>query len=294
MDELHERWDVSGELITTWVERKFKYRPNGPYDDHRDISPNAIRIPRIGFANAIEVPTFRRVDLFVRPDGRVFLVNNFRATLSTHLDFRRFPFDTEKLPLIVVPLGHFVDQIILIPDPARSQLVDAAYSGLSQWQLLGLSMSRYTENNLGDTDYGVKFALQVRRNSQSYVWKFILPLCLIVVISWISFWLAPTDFKSKDLLATAVTTLLIVVAFTLSITTLLPRTSYQTYIDAFLLTCFLFVIAAIAAIVGINALEFRGRDERALAVRRFAGALLPVSFIVIQLAVFVYFESKNF
>ena len=151
-------------------------------------------------------------------------------------------------------------------------------------------MDRYMgENFYGDEARGINFELQVRRNAQSYIWKFIIPLCLIVVISWISFWLAPTEFKSKDLLGTAVTTLLIVVAFTLSITAWLPRTSYLTYIDAFLLTCFLFVIAAIASIVAISTLEQWGQGARALSLRKIAAAVLPITFILVQVAVFVYF-----
>lgn len=292
VDELHERWDVSGELVTSWMEPKLKYRAADRSDDHHDVAPNALQLPNIGFANAIDVPTFRRVDLFVRPDGRVFMIDIFHALLSTHLDLRRFPFDTETLPLIVRPLGHDIDRLMLIPDPTRSQLVGTSYSGLSQWRLLGLTMQRYTENYLGDAEEGVKFGLQVRRNAQSYVWKFVLPLCLIVVISWISFWLTPEDFKSKDLLGTAVTTLLIVVAFTLSITALLPRTSYLTYIDAFLLTCFLFVVAAIGSIVGINALELRGMDRHALSLRKVAGAVLPIAFLFVQVAVFLYFDRN--
>lgn len=290
VDELHERWDLSGTLITSWMEPKLKYRANSRSDDHRDVSANAMQIPSIGFANAIDVPTFHRVDLFVRPNGRVFKVDNFRALLSTHLDLRHFPFDTQNLPLIVLPLGHDVNHIMLIPDAAQSGLIDASFSGLSQWRFLGLAMHRYTESYFDEAENGVKFDLQVQRNSQSYVWKFIIPLCLIVVISWISFWLAPAEFRSKDLLGTAVTTLLIVVAFTLSITALLPRTSYLTYIDGFLLTCILFVIAAIASTVGISALELKGKHESALSLRRIAGAALPLTFILVQIAVFIFYQ----
>src|SRR6202049_4555217 len=192
VDELHERWDVSGTLITSWMEPKLKYRANSRFEDHRDVSANALQIPSVGFANAIDIPTFHRVDLFVRPNGRAFKVDNFRALLSTHLNLRHFPFDTENLPLIVVPLGHDVDHIMLIPDVAQSQLMDASYSGLSQWRFLGLAIHPYTESYFGNAENGVKFDLQVQRNSQSYVWKFIIPLCLIVVISWISFSLAPS------------------------------------------------------------------------------------------------------
>ncbi|MDQ6825203.1 MAG: hypothetical protein M3007_07060 [Candidatus Eremiobacteraeota bacterium] len=291
VDELRERWEMTGALVTSWLEPRLKYQSQGRDHDHRDISPSLVQLPNIGFANAIGTPSLERVDLFVRPDGEVVEVQNFRASLSTHLDLRRFPFDAEDLPIFIVPMGRDVNPVRLVPDTAHTRFAGAPYSTLAQWQFLSLTIKPHVEHYVDDTAEGLQFALQMRRSSQSYFWKFILPLCLIVVVSWISFWLSPTEFKSKDLLSTAVTTLLIIVAFTLSITALLPRTSYLTYIDGFLLTCFLFVIAAIGSIAAINIFESKGRDGRALALRKITGVVLPLSFILVQLAVFAYFRS---
>src|ERR1700694_176370 len=292
VDELHERWEMTGALVTSWLEPRLKYQSQGRDHDHRDISPSLVQLPHIGFANAIGTPSLERVDLFVRPDGEVFEVQNFRASLSTHLDLRRFPFDAEELPIFIVPMGRDVNPVRLVPDTAHSRFAGAPYSSHAQWQFLSLTIKPYVEHYVDDTAEGLQFALQVRRSSQSYFWKFILPLCLIVVVSWIGFLLSPTEFKSKDLLSTAVTTLLILVAFTLRIQAFVPRTSYLTYIDGFLLTCFLFVIAAIGSIAAINIFESKGREGRALALRKITGVILPLSFILIQLAVFAYFSSR--
>ena len=289
VDEVHERWGVTGLLITSWKQPNLAYHSRNQSGDRNTQPAAAVQIPNITFANATDTPTIQQIELFVRPDGTVFLIQDFHAMLSTDLDLRRFPFDTQDLPLVVLPIGRNVDQITLIPDVRHTQLVQAGYSRLSPWAPLGLKMERYAQSYLDVTQHGVRFDLKVRRNAQSYIWKFIVPLCLIVAVSWISFWLSPTDFKSKDLLGTAVTTLLIVVAFTLSITTSLPRTSYITYIDGFLLTCLVFVIVAVGASAVINSFEQRGQEARALVVRRMAGAILPVGFAVVQAIVFLAF-----
>ena len=104
----------------------------------------------------------------------------------------------------------------------------------------------------------------MRRNSKSYVLKFIVPLLLLVIISWITFWLSHEEFKTKDQLQSAVATLLIVVAFNITATNLLPRTEYITYIDALLFTCFIFVIISIASIVGTHLLQINYSAQRAL------------------------------
>jgi hypothetical protein len=292
VDDVRELWGVNGLLITSWMQSNLRYDARNRDSEHRDIPAAAAHAPSLIFANAAVDPSFRQIDLFVQPNGRIFQIQEFHAVLSTVLDLRRFPFDSEDLPLVILPVGHDVDRISLAPDTRHSQVVHGGYSALSQWTIIDLKMEKHSESYFGGTQHGVQFDLRVRRNSQSYVWKFILPLCLIVMVSWIGFWLSPVDFKSKDLLTTAVTTLLIVVAFTLSISGLLPRTSYLTYIDGFLLTCYAFVIVAIATSAVINDLEFRGQDKRAMFLRKLSAAALPVCFAVIQIAVLLYFRME--
>ena len=130
----------------------------------------------------------------------------------------------------------------------------------------------------------------MRRNSKSYILKFIVPLLLLVIISWVTFWLSHEELKTKDQLQSAVSTLLIVVAFNITATSLLPRTEYITYIDALLFTCFIFVIISIATIVGTHLLQINHSEQRALFVRRLAGVALPVAFVIAQAILFFTFH----
>jgi len=84
--------------------------------------------------------------------------------------------------------------------------------------------------------------------------------------------------------ATLVSTLLIIVAFNITATASLPRTNYVTYIDAFLLACFLFVVFAIGAVVATHILQMRERYDDALRVRHSAGKLPPITFAITQIA----------
>jgi Neurotransmitter-gated ion-channel transmembrane region/Neurotransmitter-gated ion-channel ligand binding domain len=293
VDEVHERWELRGTLITSWLEPALRYRSSDELHDRRSVSIDRMRRPNLGIGNTLSTVDLRQLDLYVRPDGRVYMIESFDAKLATELDLRRFPFDTEYLPVYVTPLDGDIDRIALVPDQARSQLATTLFAGLAQWRMQGLRMRGYRDNYLGDTAHGVVFSLQVQRNSGAYVWKFIVPLSLIVVVSWIGFWLSPNDFKPKDLLGTGVSTLLIVVAFTLSLTTVLPRTSYVTYIDVFLLICFLLVIAAIAATAVIQVLEVENEPQRAMRVRQIVGTILPLLFVTCQAVAFFLFQDRG-
>ncbi|MDQ6826084.1 MAG: hypothetical protein M3Z14_02650 [Candidatus Eremiobacteraeota bacterium] len=289
VDELRETWQVSGDLVERWKAPKLAYARHGRLDSHRDLAPASTWQPTLGFINEAAPATLTDLDLYETPDGSVVRVQHFTVTLATQLDLRRFPFDKQELPIVMEPRGHDADRILLFADTKRSSVAAARYVGLSQWRNPVLSARRGIRQSDDFDVNALIFTLTLQRGSNSYVWKFILPLFLIVLISWVSFWLSHEEFKTKDQLGTLVSTLLIIVAFNITATASLPRTNYVTYIDAFLLACFMFVILAIAAVVGTHFLQMRQQEDAAYRMRRMAGTLLPVTFVIAQIGMLAWF-----
>ncbi len=288
IDEVKESWQVAGLLIAKWTVRSLQYRPGGGRV-YRDLPAETWK-PQFEFTNEVTPTNFRFIDLYAEPDGTVVYMQTFSATLSTSLDLRRFPFDSQLLPLVVQASGEDLDRTILRPDPQDSALPNRGFGGLAQWVPLSLTERIGTVAGSASRASDVEFDLKVQRRPKSYILKFIVPLLLLVIISWITFWLSHEEFKTKDQLQSAVSTLLIIVAFNITATNLLPRTEYITYIDAFLFTCFIFVVISIAAIVGTHLLQINHSERRALLVRRLAGIALPVSFVIAQAALFLAFN----
>jgi hypothetical protein len=289
IDEVKENWQLTGLLVAKWSDPSLRYRPSARGELYRDL-PVTIWKPSFEFANEVTLTNFRFVDLYAQPDGTIVYAQAFNATLSTDLDLRRFPFDSQLLLLVVQARGDDLDRTILRSDRQDSTLPQQAYSSLSQWSPVSLSERLGTVAGTASHASDVEFRLDVRRNPRSYILKFILPLLLLVIISWVTFWLSHEEFKTKDQLQSAVATLLIVVAFNITVSNLLPRTDYITYIDALLFTCFGFVIVAIATIVLTHLLQLHHSEQRALLVRRIAGVALPAAFIVTQVVLFFAFH----
>lgn len=289
IDEVKESWQVTGLLIAKWTDRSLRYRFARRDYVYRDLPANVWK-PDFEFANEVAPTSFRFVDFYAKPDGTVVYTQTFSATLSTSLDLRRFPFDSQLLPLIVQASGDDLDRTILKPDRQDSALPNRPYAGLAQWVPLSLTERLGTVAGSANRANDVEFGLKVRRSSKSYIWKFVVPLLLLVIISWVTFWLSHEEFKTKDQLQSAVSTLLIVVAFNITATNLLPRTEYITYIDAILFTCFIFVVISIATIVGTHLLQINQSQQSALLVRRLAGIVLPVTFVIAQTALFFAFH----
>lgn len=292
VDEVKENWQVSGLLIAEWSDPSLKYRSRRRGNVFRDLPTNAWR-PQLEFVNE-ETPTaFRFVDFYVKPDGTVVYTQRFTATLSTSLNLRRFPFDSQVLPLDVQASGDDLDRTTLKPDREDTSLRNRAYVGLAQWAPVSLEAN--TDRVAGSASHAteVEFGLKVRRNPKSYVFKFFIPLLLLVIISWVTFWLSHEEFKTKEQLGSAVSTLLIIVAFNITASTFLPKTDYLTYIDVLVFTCFVFVVVSIATIVGIHVVQIKRSEKLALSLRRLAGVLLPLAFLITQAILYVNFHAAG-
>ena len=135
--------------------------------------------PDFELTNEETSTNFRSVDLYAKPDGTVVSTQTFTATLSTKFDLRRFPFDSQVLPLVVQASGDDIDRTILRPDRQESGLSNRAYAGLAQWVPLSLSESLGTVAGSASRASDVEFDLKVRRNPRSYVLKFFVPLLLL-------------------------------------------------------------------------------------------------------------------
>ena len=289
IDEIKENWQVTGLLVAKWNDPSLKYRPRGRGQLYRDL-PTTTWKPDLEFANEDKPTDFHFVDFYAQPDGTVVYTQSFNATLSTELDLRRFPFDYQLLPLVVQARGDDLDRTILKPTSQPAAVPTRAYGSLAQW--VPQSLNSYTGMVEGSASNAtdVEFRLKVQRSPKPYVFKFIIPLLLLVIVSWVTFWLSHEEFKTKDQLGSAVSTLLIIVAFNYTATTLLPKTDYLTYIDALLFTCFIFVCISIGVIVGIHLVQINSSAERALTARRIAGFVLPVAFLVAQVILFYSFK----
>jgi Neurotransmitter-gated ion-channel ligand binding domain len=289
IDEVKENWQVNGLLVAKWNDPSLRYRPRGREQLSRELPTNVWK-PDFEFTNEDSTTNFYFVDLYVQPDGTVTSTQRFTATLGTNSDLRRFPFDSQVLPLVVQASGDDLDSTILTPDRKGTSLSNRGYVQLAQWKPLSLTERVGTVAGSARHAKDIEFLLKVQRNPKSYILKFIVPLLLLVMISWVTFWLSHEEFKARDQLQSAVATLLIVVAFNITVSNLLPRTEYVTYIDALLFTCFIFVIIAIGAIVVTHLLQIKHSEKLALFVRRLSGIVLPVTFLVTQAVLFFAFH----
>ena len=133
---------------------------------------------------------------------------------------------------------------------------------------------------------GYEMKIEIARQPIFYILKVIIPLCLIVIMSWLPRWIDPEQSGTNIGISTSA--FLTLVAYLFAITVLLPRVSYVTRIDRFILLSTLTVFAGLLQTVASTALlknEKKKWVDRLDFASRFLYPLLLALVIVVSFVV---------
>jgi len=191
-------------------------------------------------------------NLYIRvfPDGDILYSIRVSLTLSCPMTLELFPLDTQVCFLRVASYGWTADDVKYtwkLPDPV--QFVDNLFLPG------GFELDDYLNGNCDiTTNTGTYSCLTVdmtfKRQLSYYILTIYIPTLMIVLVSWMSFWL---DHKSAPArVALAVTTLLAMSTTTSSINNSLPPVAYTKAIDVWTNLCVTFVFLALLEYALVN------------------------------------------
>ncbi len=249
-------------------------------DQVRACEPGSVWIPHLSLANGESQRVVANAAVEASPDGTVVYSEQFSATLTSPLSLRTFPFDRQTLPIVVQPAIEDRKTVELIPDGTRSAVRPQPWSALAEWRIGGLSTVARSRlpRGAGDGVTEIAFDLAVARQPSYYLWKLFLPLLIIVIISWSIFRIDTAQFSNQ--IGIAMTAILTVIAFSLAISSTLPRTPHLTLMDAFYLMSYVFVFLAITEVVTIHGALTLKRDALAHRIRATSQWAFPLAYVV--------------
>ncbi len=291
ISEVTERFQLTGYLLAQWRDPRLIYQATGLDDTYRIIAPDSIWRPQLVIINAVEPHRTDETSLQVAPDGLVSYVERFDALLTSTFHLKAFPFDAQKLEVIVHPFSDQQQSVAFVPSqlPVWTATEFNTYSSLESWRFESLTFNLSSAaSQLGKHAISeARFEITVERRYGFYLWKVFLPLLLMVIVSWSVFWFDPSEASSQ--VTIAVTTILTIIAFALAISLTLPRVPYLTFADGFFLTCYIF---AFVTMVEVTVVHITYRNERHILtakIRRTARWLVPTAFLVTNLIVIMHF-----
>jgi hypothetical protein len=291
IDEVSEQFQLDAYMFERWSDKRLAYTPQGLQDQARNYAKDQIWTPQLEMINASSPRSRAEVSLTVSPDGTVRYVERIIVTLSSRFELRRFPFDRQRLKIIIHPFLANGPHIKFKLDENSTWTASEfeSFSSLAQWHLTGLHSELLTAPAYGGlTVPEARFEIGVTRRSSFYLWKVFLPLLLMVFLSWAVFWIEASDLSNQ--VQVAVTTILTVIAFAFAISATMPRLPYLTYIDAFFLECYIYVFLAVVELMTVHVTHRSDRRrDLGLKIRKCSRWLIPASFVVTNVIIAHHF-----
>jgi hypothetical protein len=216
--------------------------------------------------------------LRIHSDGTVQNDINLSVKLTADYDLRRFPFDRQVLQLLVESFSWDRNAVQLIPDTERIGFADDLE--LAEWTILGVT-HRVADVDVIRSDEPVSqflLEMEVERKSGFYLWKLLLPLVIIVALSWSVFWMSEESFASRS--RVSATGVLTIVAYQFVISADLPRVPYLTVLDRIMILSF--GLLAVTVIQSLVVSRQRESDaDRALRIDRTSRWAFPSVYAVL-------------
>lgn len=221
----------------------------------------------------------------VAPDGTAVYRQRIVGTFAQGLNLRAFPFDQDTFRVQFVALGHRPEEIQFAPDDVAVKI--GLLHGVSIAEKLTLQDWQVTSTTSHVRPYHVtpgvelaSFAVEfsAERRSHHFVIKVILPLILIVAMSWAVFWIEPADASTQ--FGISVTAMLTLIAYRFAIDGDVPKLPYLTRLDAFVLMSTVLVFLSLIEVMLTTKFANRNRLALAQAIDRRCRWIFPLVFVV--------------
>src|SRR5438309_2088302 len=211
--------------------------------------------PRLSIVNETNSVSRKFPDsVEVDPDGTVTSRQRYSGAFTQPLRLQSFPFDRQTFRVQLVAVRYPPNEVMFVPDKdwMRNGLRQAGGVAplitLPDWTLEKWETKPLAYALAPGLEYsGYAFEFTASRNVQHYVWKVILPLILIVAMSWSVFWVAATEVGPQ--LSVATTSMLTLIAYRFAIDHQLPVLPYTTSLDTFILMSTLLVFFSLIEVL---------------------------------------------
>ena len=245
---------------------------------------DAVWNPRLAIVNEYSIRRVFDKTVLIAADGRVEYLQRLQGEFTSRLDLREFPFDRHELHVDFGAIGYSPDQVEITVETGRGLIGELT---IADWEL-GEIYAKVEPLYIKPRDWHVaaaSFRIPVWRRVGFYSLKTFLPLTLIVCMSWAVFWIKPGMLPPQ--IGVATSAVLTLIAFQFSLGYMLPRLSYLTRADRFLIGATLLVFMAFGEALWTSYLATQDQETRALRIDSLSRVIFPLVFMVLLLVAFV-------
>lgn len=283
IDSANQRFSASIYYQALWKNPLLRHEGPGPIIRRT----TDVWTPRLNIVNQQQAWSGFPDFVEIAPSGEVMFRQKTWGWFSQPLDLAEFPMDRQTLTVHLVAAGLSAKQVEMLPMRKGGKKSGIANKfSMPDFNVLAWSAApRPYEAYEGTAAAGFMMAIDVQRVPTYYFWKVIFPLCLIIIMSWIPRWLDPKEIGTSIGIST--TAFLTLVAYLFAITVLLPRVSYLTRMDKFILLATVLVFTALLQTVAHAYLVNQDRIELVRRADLVSRIVYPVTLLAVLGASFV-------
>ncbi|KHJ84257.1 Neurotransmitter-gated ion-channel transmembrane region [Oesophagostomum dentatum] len=159
------------------------------------------------------------------------------------------------------------------------QLKDGLNSSLPSFQLNKVTTTYCTSKTNTGTYSCLRTILELRRQFSYYLLQLYIPSCMLVIVSWVSFWLDRTAVPARVTLG--VTTLLTMTTQASGINAKLPPVSYTKAIDVWIGACLTFIFGALLEFAWVTYISTRTQSKNTRSEPRTSSLVMSNQHVIL-------------
>ena len=281
IDDIEETFEADVYYLRYWNDPRLAEPTRGESYAFCRMPLNGLWMPAVEMRNMRASANRGSSYALIDAKGNILLVERLTLTLFNPMDLSDFPFDRQNLRIQLEPLFASDKEILLYPLHNYIQKAEGLY--VNGWQLGEARAEESIEHApLRGMNYSrMEISIPVVREKNFFVRRLIIPIGLIVLMSWTIFWLNPEQFAPQ--IGLGATSMLTTIAYQFTLANSLPRISYHTRADSYILYSLVLVFLALVEAGATAVLVNQGKKQIAVKVDHFCRLGFPIAFALVVL-----------
>ncbi|KAK2168694.1 hypothetical protein LSH36_15g19065, partial [Paralvinella palmiformis] len=190
--------------------------------------------------------------LKLSPNGQIYYSQRLSLTLKCDMHLKYYPMDNQTCKIEFESYGYTTRDIVFKWNTEKDPVQVSEWLEMPEFILTNTSVGDCTTEYITGS-FTCKYAIfKLNRQFAYYLIQTFIPSCLIVALSWVSFWI---DFHAVPARITlGLLTVLTITTQSSSVSSRLPRVSYIKAIDVWMTCCLVFVFGALIEYSIVNVL----------------------------------------
>ncbi|XP_029641547.1 gamma-aminobutyric acid receptor subunit beta-like [Octopus sinensis] len=265
ISEVNMDYTITLYLNQYWIDERLVYSNNS--DDNLtltgDFAEN-IWVPDTFFANDknsfLHDITEKNKMIRLFGNGSIVYGMRFTTTLACMMDLHYYPLDVQNCTVEVESYGYTMVDVIMYWRNGKDAVMGVDRVELPQFDIKEYKTVVTIEKLTTGNYQRLSLSFKLQRNIGYFIFQTYLPSILIVMLSWVSFWINHEATSAR--VALGITTVLTMTTISNGVRSSLPRISYVKAIDIYLVMCFVFVFAALLEYAAVNYTYWGGKAKR--------------------------------